>query len=163
MKQTEGRLILALLAGLLFAGSLPAQTIRYRLIDLGTLGGPNSAENIQSPILNKEGVVVGFSDTSIPCAIPACFFFHAFRWHEGILSDLGTLPDGDNSVAFGINARTQTIGQSEKGLIKPLAGGAENRAVLWEKGGQIINLGTLGGNDSAAFAINSRGQIVGGA
>jgi probable HAF family extracellular repeat protein len=136
---------------------------RYKLIDLGTLGGPNSSENIQSPILNNEGVVVGFSDTSIPCVIPDCFFFHAFRWRKGILSDLGTLPDGDNSVAFGINTRGQTIGQSENGLINPLAGGAENRAVLWKKDGQIIDLGTLGGNDSRAFAINDEGQIVGGA
>ena len=153
----------ALVAFLSVAEQLTAQTQRYKLIDLGTLGGPNSAETVQSPIINKEGVVVGFSDTSIPCAIPECFFFHAFRWQKGILSDLGTLPDGDNSVAFGINARTQTIGQSENGLINPLAGGAENRAVLWEKDGQIIDLGTLGGNDSAAFAINARGQIVGGA
>ena len=152
----------AFLAVLSGAEQLTAQTLRYKLIDLGTLGGPNSSENIQSPILNNEGVVVGFSDTSIPCVIPDCFFFHAFRWRKGILSDLGTLPDGDNSVAFGINARGQTIGQSENGLINPLAGGAENRAVLW-KDGQIIDLGTLRGNDSRAFAINGEGQIVGGA
>src|SRR6266568_4340332 len=153
----------ALLAVLSGAEQLTAQTLRYRLIDLGTLGGPNSAENVQSPILNKEGVVVGFSDTSIPCPIPACFFFHAFRWQQGILRDLGTLAGGDNSVAFGINALTQTIGQSENGLINPLAGVPENDAVLWGKDGQIVDLGTLGGNGSAAFAINSRGQIVGGA
>jgi probable HAF family extracellular repeat protein len=37
----------------------------------------------------------------------------------------------------------------------------EGIAVLWGKNGEIVNLGTLGGNQSLAGAINSRGQVVG--
>lgn len=36
---------------------------RYRLIDLATLGGPNSSE-WESPIINNEGAVTGASDTA---------------------------------------------------------------------------------------------------
>jgi len=42
------------------------QTPRYRLIDLGTLGGPNSAEDPEFPFINNRGVVVGFADTALP-------------------------------------------------------------------------------------------------
>ena len=43
-----------------------------------------------------------------------------------------------------------------------MTGLPEVNAVLWEKG-HIINLGTLGGTQSLAIAVNSRGQVVGGA
>src|SRR5206468_8473458 len=44
----------------------------------------------------------------------------------------------------------------------PLTGIPEAVAVLWS-GGEIINLGTLGGNGSIAIQVNNRGQVVGGA
>src|SRR6266404_4069918 len=71
------------------------------------------------------------------------------------LIDLGTL-GGPNSLG-------QVVGESENGVIDPLVGVPENKAVLWQKDGQITDLGTLGGNSSLALAINDRGQIVGGA
>lgn len=52
------------------------------------------------------------------------------------------------------------VGVSENGLIDPLVGGPEIDAVVW-KSGQVINLGTLGGNQSFGFSINNRGQAVG--
>jgi probable HAF family extracellular repeat protein len=166
MKVRETVVAMAMIVAFEAALSGPArmaaqENVRYRLIDLGTLGGPNSSENVQSPIINKQGVVIGYSDTSAPCG-PDCFLFHAFRWEKGNLVDLGTLPSGGNSVAFGINDKGIVIGQSENGLVDPNTDGPENRAVLWQAG-QIFNLGTLGGNLSAAFAINNRRQVVGGA
>jgi len=113
-------------------------------------------------------MVVGIADTSTPdpnsanCP-PECFIFHAFRWKKGTLTDLGTIPGGNSNDAIWVNNRGQTVGTSQNGLINPLVGVPENRAVLWQKDGQIIDLGTLGGNDSAAFAINDRGEVVGGA
>lgn len=46
-------------------------------------------------------------------------------------------------------------------MVDPLFFGfAEGRAVLW-KDGKALDLGTLGGNESTAFSVNSRGQVVG--
>ena len=42
-----------------------------------------------------------------------------------------------------------------------LLGGPEGRGVLWRKNGRVVDLGTLGGNQSLAANINDRGQIVG--
>jgi probable HAF family extracellular repeat protein len=69
--------------------------------------------------------------------------------------DLGTLPGGDGSIAFGINDSGLVVGACET------ASGYQH-ACLWNKG-KITDLGTLpGGEDySTANAINSRGQVVG--
>ena len=135
---------------------------RYKLIDLGTLGGPNSAETLEFPFINNRGMVVGFADTATPDPTnPGGFLPHAFRWQHGVLTDLGTLPDGLGSFAIWSNNRGQVVGQSRNGLIDPLLGAPEGRGVLWEKSGSIIDLGTLGGNQSLAGAINERGQVIG--
>src|SRR4029077_2170102 len=91
------------------------------------------------------------------------FIQHAFRWQKGVLTDLGTLPDGGSSFASAINEGGQTVGESQNGLINPMTGTPEQIAVLWDKNGEITTLGTLGGNMSFAVALNNRGQAVGGA
>jgi probable HAF family extracellular repeat protein len=53
-------------------------------------------------------------------------------------------------------------GISQNGLLDPLTGAPEFRAVLW-KDGNLADLGTFGGNNSCAGAVNDRGQVVGGA
>jgi probable HAF family extracellular repeat protein len=119
--------------------------VRYKLIDLGTFGGPNSAETIEFPFINDTGTVVGFADTAIPDPTnPEGFFFHAFRWQRGILTDLGTLPDGLGSFAIWSNNRGQVVGLSGNGLIDPLLGAPEGRGVLWEKNGS----GSVNGTES---------------
>jgi hypothetical protein len=142
----------------------------YKLIDMGTFGGPNSS----FPSLNRRGVVVGWSATSIlklPQSDPnicggiddvGSFITVAFQWQNGTLTDLGALPGGSNcSMPFSLNAKGRSVGESENGEFDPLTGFNQSRAVLWEDG-EIKDLGSFGGNQNTAFYVNNRGQIVGG-
>ncbi len=141
----------------------------YKLIDMGTFGGPNSYLAYPPPgiVLSNQGSVVGLAETPEPDPFcPNCFLeglvSYAFRWHDGILTDLGALPGkGNSSFALSQNTKGQAVGISENGLIDPLTGYPEVVAVIWGKSGHIRNLGTLGGNASYAQQINDRGQVVG--
>jgi hypothetical protein len=108
---------------------LGAQHTRYKLIDIPTLGGPSAygpGNGQGSRLLNDEGVVAGTADTSTPdpnapnCINPDCFVSHGFRWQDGVLVDLGTLPGGDGSAAFAINAHGWIAGISTNGEIDPV-------------------------------------------
>ena len=129
------------------------QQPRYKLIDLGTFGGPQSYVNTPSvqivPDVNNRGTVAGWADTSTPdpfpafCFNPDCFVSHAFQWQNGVMTDLGVLPGGASSASYSISANGLIAGLSENGEIDPLiAGFPEVRAVLWKNGG-ITDLGTL--------------------
>lgn len=159
-----------LLAALVLPSLVYAQkTPRYRVIDLGTFGGPASyLQNGFDGILNNHGTLAGFSNTSVPdpfCFVPNCVATHAFRLKNGKLKDLGTLPGGDVSQAVWTSETGLIAGMSQNGEIDPLVPGfAEVRAVLW-RNGKITDLGTLpqGGFESLAGAVNNRGQVVGAA
>jgi probable HAF family extracellular repeat protein len=143
---------------------------RYVLVDLGTFGGPNSylaCCGALPPIINNRGIVVGEADTSLPDpyspnCFQDCFLAPVFEWRNGILTNLGALAPGVDSFSFSINASGQIVGISEDGAIDLLTGFPETRGFLWQDGG-MVDLGTLGGYDSIANAINDRGQVVGGA
>ncbi len=141
------------------------QAPRYKLIDLGTLGGPNSSEGPRLPIVNNRGVVTGGSDTLLTdpnCVFPPnCLDLHAFQWDRGTLTDLGTLPGGNNSDANAINGHGQIAGLSENGLFDSFFGSPVTRPVLW-RNGQVVDLGDFGGPNGFANSINNRGQVVGG-
>jgi len=159
---------IALTCGLLAASHTSAQEQQakphYKLIDLGTFGGPNSfyfsAPVVQS--VNNQETVAGAADTNLPD--PTCFedckILHAFAWQKGVLTDLGALPGGSNSIALWVNKQGLVMGFSENGVIDPVFGGPQQLAVVW-KDGQITNLGTLGGGLSFGNAMNNQGDIVG--
>ena len=152
---------------------------RYKLIELGTLGGPASftcsscfnGQFFASGIVNERGTTVGWADTSTADPFPAfcffdCFVSHAFRFRNGALTDLGALTGDTSSVANWISANGLIAGLSENGETDPLSVGLpEVHAVLWQPGQPIIDMGTLpeGGYESYAAAVNSRGQVVGAA
>jgi probable HAF family extracellular repeat protein len=147
----------------------------YTFFDLGTLGGPQSDMTGGSPILNNRKQAAGWTDTSAPNPYYPNFnpllqfandpngdpnLFHAFVWNAGGLTDLGSLPGTNDSVALAVGPTGGVTGDSENGLIDPITGWPEARAVLWSRG-KIVDLGTLGGYESLAGEMNARGQVTG--
>jgi probable HAF family extracellular repeat protein len=143
---------------------------QYKVVDLGTFGGPFSTVTGFTHALTARGAVVGGADTPAANPNPGCVnsvlgsadcnVNHAFQWRHGVLTDLGTLPGAVNSFAQGANENGWVIGASENGVTDPVLGIPEFDAILW-RNGQTKNLGTLGGNESLAFDVNDRGQVVG--
>jgi probable HAF family extracellular repeat protein len=148
--------------------SARSSVLRYKLIDIGTFGGPASYFTDPgiggvSKVLNNQGMLAGKANTTTPdpyCGLPNCFDAHVFRWDGGVLSDLGTLPGGTNSDIGGINARGWVVGGSEIADIDPFTNTPAFHATLW-KGNQPVDLGTLGGYNSNALHVDDGGQIVG--
>ena len=143
----------------------------YKLIDIGTFGGPNDGVNGPNiPILSNDGTYGGESELNIPdpfapnfCQDGDCLVQHTQKWKNGVMTDLGTLP-GDNlsSGATWVSGNGNISGLSENGRIDPLLGVPELRAVLWTKDGQMFNLGTLdGGHETFATTVNDFGQVAG--
>lgn len=148
---------------------------RYKLIDLGTFGGPQSyivdAGIPGGKFVNNRGVFTGFADTSTPdpfgpnfCFNPDCFVSPAFQWQNGVMTDLRALHKGVSSASAWISANGLIAGFSQNDELDPLNGFPELRAVLWQND-RITDLGTLpeGGYESVANAVNNRGQVVGAA
>ena len=161
---------LSLFAGLALPAGLAAQTDnknakpehrRYKVIDTGTLGGPSSFLGFeQSRNINNHGVLAAATDTRTP-AMPSfclndCFVSHATIWHNGELTDLGTIPGGSGGTSW-ISDTGLVSGLAFNGLIDPVTEQPELEAVLWKDGGPI-NLGTFGGTQSIAGSVNDRGK-----
>ena len=73
----------------------------YKLIDLGTFGGPASYfPNGLDGFFNDHGIAAGWANTSTPdpypafCFTPSCFVSHAFRWRDGSLKTWAHSPEG---------------------------------------------------------------------
>jgi probable HAF family extracellular repeat protein len=169
--------VLAVLSAIAFPILLCAQERasspkpRYRLVDLGTLGGPNSFFFELNNNLNAHrALATNCSDTANldpasdvnPLFANSPYIQHAFRATPEGMTDLGALPNGTSSCGQGINSHGDVAGYSSTGGIDPLTGIPEVEAVLW-RDGKIIGLGNLGGNNSYAAAINDRGQVAGNA
>ncbi len=115
--------------------------------------------------INDNGQAVGLSghcgNTLFPPYVAAP---HAVLWEkDGTVRNLGNLGGTVNpkllaigNAAFAVNNLGQVAG------VSALPGNTHNRAFLWTKETGMQNLGTLPGDvNSAAMAINDRGQVVG--
>jgi probable HAF family extracellular repeat protein len=141
-------------AGSLLAALATAQTPRYTVTDLGTLGGAVGSGNG----INYEGRVAGAANLSNGNT-------RAFLSGPGVMYDLGTL-GGPNSNEGGLNASNQIAIFADTSKTDPLGenfcGFGANLiclAAIWN--GTMTALPTLGGNNSVAYAINNQGQVAG--
>src|SRR5260370_31704503 len=89
--------------------NLNMQHHHYKLIQMGTFGGPTSS--IDRPggppfipfnrIINSAGAVLGSGDTPIPdpFCFDGCQVNYAFRFQDGVQTNLGVLPQNPTAGA----------------------------------------------------------------
>ncbi|MFL5482670.1 MAG: hypothetical protein ACJ8AK_10820 [Gemmatimonadaceae bacterium] len=133
-----------------FSGQSGGQTRAFRWTSrLGMIalnlptdeGGNSSATGI-----NDNGVVVG--EMTVGGAR------HAFRWENGVTTDLGVPSWASSSKAAAINTSGTIVGWND------VVTGEEAHGWSWNIGGPITNLG-VSSPITNATAINDAGQIVG--
>jgi probable HAF family extracellular repeat protein len=114
--------------------------------DLGTLGGGSQATSIneRGQVIGKWGCASGRIE-AYACP-PGSSDGGWFLWQDGVMQ---RLPIG----AHGINRRGQIAGWV-------VVESGQKRAAVWDNG-RVTLLGTLGGTESWANAINNRGTVVG--
>ena len=148
-------ILTSLAVGALLATLATAQTPRYVITDLGTLGGTYA-----------DAYGINFVGRTAGAAALPNGNTHAFlSGFPGEMYDLGTL-GGPNSEASGPNASYQLPILSETSKKDPFGndfcGFGTNLICLpaiWN--GTMTPLPTLGGNNGEALAINNRGQVIG--
>jgi probable HAF family extracellular repeat protein len=149
-------------------------------MDLGTLGGPNS--NISWPNHSNKGEIVGIAETAAQNPLGeawscSAFFFGAdgyvcngFTWQDGVMTSLPPFQGGYNSYAAGVNNKGQVVGWAENSVhdptcnnLPPFSQFLQFEAVIWgPRLNQMTQLPPLAPDpDSAATAINDKGQVVG--
>ena len=150
------------------------QLHHYKLIDLGTLGGPVGLFfGLTGPLNNRGMASTCVSTSEMDPNFPNInlyfdsgpqpnFIEHAVLWQQGVLTDLGTLPGGTSSCEQWITDTGLIVGGSTNGIMDPLLGVPEVHATLW-LGKRPFDLGTLGGYESVPYSANDFGQVVGGA
>jgi probable HAF family extracellular repeat protein len=151
-------------------------SIPGNVIDLGTLGGTNSA--VEWPVKNNHGLVVGITETATPDPNGETFSCDPdfiptnghtcvpFIWQQSTGMTQLPLLGGNNGFATGVNDAGQAIGWAEtavhdKSCTLPQV--LQFLAVQW---GPATNQKQVlppypGDSTSAAVAINDSGQVVG--
>jgi probable HAF family extracellular repeat protein len=139
--------------------------LRYRVIDLGTLGGTIS----DALGVSNRGWVAGWS------YLPGDANLHALLWRKGVKTDLGTLGGPNSQEQWPVkDNRGLIVGSAETSAMDPFAedfcGFDANSGVpptglvcvgfLWQDG-VMTALPTLGGNNAQADAVNNLGEVAG--
>jgi probable HAF family extracellular repeat protein len=128
----------------LLLNAVHADALRYKVTDLGTLGGTRTLPTA----INSSGHVVGSS------SILNNTTDHAFLYKDGVMTDLGTLAGGVSSTANGINDNDVVVGTST-------IGGGNSHAFHWSNG-TMTDAGTSGtGVQSQGAGINNDGHYAG--
>jgi len=112
--------------------------------DLGDLGASACSPNA----VNDLGQVTGKAHINGSAT-------RAFRWADGVMTELSPLAEGDSYSDEGVAINSQ-------GVIAGYSNNAQRqlRACIWT-GTEALDLGTLGGDTSLARDINDLGQVVG--
>lgn len=127
-----------------FASGAGAQS--YVVTDLGTLNSNGLLASFAYGV-NDSGTIVGNSN------VRSASDYNAFSYANGAIKNLGTLGNGADSEATGVNNSGVVVGDS-------FTVGSIAHAFAYT-GGAMNDLGTLGGSRSFGEAINSAGVAVG--
>jgi probable HAF family extracellular repeat protein len=76
--------------------------------------------------------------------------------------DLGTL-GGSESEAAAVNDSGEVVGFAQTTAALPEGRYGIHHAFFWTRARGMVDLGTLGGRESRAFAVNASGHVVGSA
>ena len=134
------------------------QSVWHAFLWIGAAAGPRDLRRdvFGRKVIDDSGEVVGGATTENND------LFHAFRWKNGHMTNLGSLHDGGDLCSFAnsSNARGQIVGQSIPDC------DTDSHAFLWENGGPMVDLNTLSPAGSGVVLeepqyINERGQIAG--
>ncbi|HZY96489.1 MAG TPA: hypothetical protein VFE35_05260 [Candidatus Cybelea sp.] len=136
-------------------------------VDLGTLGGSNSAVNW--PVKGDRGQIAGESDTSQTDPLAESFcgtpnICLGFRWKAYTLTPLPPL-GGNNSQATGVNNRGEAAGVAETAVHDSSCAAPQvldYRGVIWKPNGKTITLPPIAGDAvSQAVPIDNAGDAAG--
>jgi hypothetical protein len=160
------------------ASCLPFLWQNSRMVALPTLDH-NRGHNGVANAINDFGEVAGAAENttmekSCPTQNPALLQFQQYQykpvvWRDHATEELATVEGDPVGFAAAINNKGEAAGTTgtcaafnllANSFISPL------HAVLWEKDGTPVDLGSLGGNEqslmgNAAKDLNSRGHVVG--
>ena len=113
--------------------------------DLGTLDKDWSI----ATGINDDGLVVGYSQL-----VEGGGVWYGFRWNGGVMTRLPALGANTYNGANEVNAAGEAVGWSGPNS-------NEARPVFFPSSGGVLDLGSLGGTQGSAFALNDRGSVVG--